>query len=768
MPLARYIRVLIAGEQVDLKSAEELPASISYKLEDIENFQSKKSSEVLNLTIPATTTNDKIANTFHNPGFDDLTPNQQKRSFQPAVIEANGYELFVGKSLLKSASHDSLPIDYEFDLYGNNGDWIIPLKESTLYDFLKHITFTFDKATIEASWAFDGTDELLPYLFAPVRYGQPFETIDGKEDFNMLPVYMRPSLSVYWLLYWGFKSQGYKIAPGFVDTTWFRKLTMPWTWGNFLFAEGSSLDSLDFLIKTNNIGAFLFNEDYNDYIDVNATNETTNGAFDNQGVYDYDAGTFAMNWTYIPGLGYGTLEAAFHVQLLAHARVTDNSTVEIRIHWFKNNVVFKETIALTLNAPVVGKREFHGLLDDFQSAIVDENDVITVKIFVHSFDTALGGLELTLLVEEFGLEYFRIPLGGTINFEKISSLKKYKWIDFLAGILDSFNISPQTDPINKVVTLEPMHPYSLEFDQSVKQGGYFNGNHLDWESKQDISKQSKLSLFSDSERELRFRFKEDASDGLVKTVQDRHGITLAAGKYVFNDRFKAGLKEYENRFFSTVIHYRLDQWGFIGNVPQMICIVPENISQTSREESQNTFLPKLTYYKGIGDFGWVFDGEERTDYPFMFAVNYLSNGANDPILSYCDEFCVHPDDGLVPSPGLLKRFFLQRLAIMRNGQYYETNFKLNNIDVTNWLHREHIALRGQKWELVELKDYKPLLEQTTESVLRKHSPITQADNDSVFPSYDAVATQGITPTAAFDTKYNQLLCLFSDILSSIK
>jgi len=303
-------------------------------------------------------------------------------------------------------------------------------------------------------------------------------------------------------------------------------------------------------------------------------------------------------------------------------------------------------------------------------------------------------------------------------------------------------------------------------DQSVKDGGYFNGEHLDWNAKQDISKKSVLPLVSDSERELIFRFKDDPNDGILKKVQDRNQVKLAQGKYVFPDRFKSGKKEFENRFFSPVVHFRPNQWSDLdgGVIPQMICMIPENISNTSKDEAQNTFAPKLAWYKGLfADMNWFFDGENTNEFPWMFAVNYLGNGAADPALSYSDEYVIDINDGPGPAPGLLRRFYLQRMAILRNGQAYKTFFKLNNLDVTNWLHREHIECRGQKWELVEIQDYKPLREETTAVYLRKHVPISEADSDAVFPSLDTVANAPLTPTGAFDTRYVPLKALFSDI-----
>jgi hypothetical protein len=210
-----------------------------------------------------------------------------------------------------------------------------------------------------------------------------------------------------------------------------------------------------------------------------------------------------------------------------------------------------------------------------------------------------------------------------------------------------------------------------------------------------------------------------------------------------------------------------------GTAPQMVCLVPENISNTSKEEAQNTFEPKSAYYKGLtSGMGWIFDGDEQTDFPYMFAVNYKPGGEDDPVLSYSDER-IGPVEGsssgssFVVAKGLLRRFYHQRLAIMRNGQYYNTSFKLNNIDITNWLHREHILCRGQRWELVEIRSYRPLLEQTTQCFLRKWSPVIQADADNTYPSEDEVLDTG-TPTNSFDLQYNQLKCLSTDIPVLIK
>lgn len=776
MPDSRFLKCYIDKQQVDLYSLEDVPVSINYRLEDPSNFQSKKSAESFGLIVPATTTNDRIANTFHNPGFEDLTPGQSYRSFRPALIEANSFELLVGKALLVNARHASCPVSYEYDLYGNNADWLIDLRESTLYDFLKHITFDFTKATIEASWDFDGTDEALPYLFAPVRYGNPLDDYDDSgtlvPDRNMKPEYMKPSISIYWLLFWGFKSIGYRISSTFFDTPLFRKLLMPWTWGNFLFSDGTRLENLDFLAKSTE-WVHKLNEDFTGFWDVQASNDSTVGAFDNNGVYTWDAVNFEMKWEYLPAFDYGALQATFYFNMFINAVATANSDVELRIKWFKNGVYVPHgndngngNMLVNLNAPAVGRKEFNGPVEDWFTTDVVAGDIISAKMYLHTFDSGTGIARIHGHVDAFELDYFRIPLGGTIDFETYTAFKNYKFLDFVAGILDSFNISPQTDPINKVVVMEPMHPYSLTDDLSAPSGGYFNGKFLDWSEKQDVKNESELPLFSDSDRELLFKFKDDNNDGLLKVVQDRNNNKMGLGKYVFPDRFKAGKKEIENRFFSPVMHVELAQWKGLGSdpdlSPQIVCLVPENISNTSRGEAQNTFAPKMCYYKGIiSNVGWVFDNEEKDDYPYMFAVNYQEGGEDDPILSYSDER-IGPEGDEVLGKGLLRRFFLQRMAIMRNGQYYNTWFRLKNIDITNYLHREHIICRGQKWELVEIKDYQPLTDTPTACTLRKQAPITVADASSVYPSTDNILNTS-TPTGEYDMKYAPMKALISDI-----
>lgn len=765
------LEINIGDRQIIVTDPETIPISIDYSLEDVEDFQQKKSSQALNITVPATLINQQAANSLQNPTVLDLSEGSVFRNPQRANIIAKGQEVFTGKALLQEATHTDKPEDYIWNLFGDNADWMMDLADSTFFDFLNHIAFAYDKTEIVNSWQFDGTNESLPYVFAPIRYREPMGVrgTSGKyDDKNMLVGYMKPSLSKYWIIYWAFKSIGYRVSSEFFDTDFFRRQTMPWTWGNFLYSDGTRLDNLLFLAKA--YEAFTIDSDFDGYGDYMVRNDFENGAFDNNNVYTYDGVLREMQWTYLPQFNYGLLEAHFHVAISVDVKVTREGESTMWVNWYKRNasgfVSLGADVVFDITAPLIGNRTVIDFLHIYRAIDVNPGDMIIAKIGIHNnkfHQTAIfpGEARITASIDTFELEYFRVVPGSTIDFKNFLSLKKYKILDYLRGIVDEFNLSIKTDVINKIVLMEPTHPYVLP-GETNQRPGFFNNDFIDWSQKMDVSKKGSMRLFNDHEKELFFKYKNDTGDGIQKKIQDRYTITLAQGKYTLPERFKAGKKQYENRFFSATMHFEVAQWKDItGTTPQMICMIPENVSNTSNAESENTFLPKSCYYKGIvPGLGWVFDGEERTAFPMMFAVNYMPGGENDPVLSYSDER-IGPEATGTVAHGLLKLFFWQRLANIRNGQWHTSYFKLNNTDVSKPWHREFKTYLNQKWELIDINGFQPMRDETTKCVLRKWSPVLRIDNDNTYPSEDSVLNN--IQSNSLDIKYSPLKCLFSDI-----
>jgi hypothetical protein len=757
----KYVELQINDESVEIEDLNALPISIDYQLEDSDNFQQKKGNQSFDITVPATLINDKIFNTYHNPSVEDLTTGQIFKNHRACRILGNGFELLNGKAFLIEATHDRKPIDYKINCYGGNADWMIDLKETTLYEVFKNDSFIFSKANIIASWNYDGTNYDEFYVFAPVKYGLWLDIVN-KNDNNFDINSMKASLSVYWTLYRGFRLAGYKMQSEFFDTTLFRRLVMPWTWGNFLDVSGEKYNVHKFRAKGTTFWANA-NTLAIQAIDVAASNDFLDGMFDNNntiagGDYTWIPGNnYELQWKYNTP-HYGPLEVTFSAILDTYLECTYNSSGDFYAYWYKNGVLQTIDHFAHMQAPFIGGTpRLEKLIEIFYTIVVNPGDEISLRIFAKDFCSKTGVSNQYIRLMQFQLDYFRIPVGGTVAFDGFESFKKYKFLDCLRGVIDAFNLSVTTDNVNKVVYLEPTH-----FNKYSK--GFFKDDFIDWTGKQDLGKKSTLELFSDYDREVVFKFKNDTNDGILKLIQDRHQNELASGKYVFPDRFKAGKKEFENRFFSPVMHYDAEQFKQIdGMAPQLVVIVPENISNTSRSESQNTFSPKLCFYKGIvsGQGGWRFDGDDLTDYPFMFAVNYKTGGIYDPILSYSDERIGAPDQEELGT-GLLKTFFWQRLAIMRNGQYYTTFMQLENIDVAKHSHREYKILNNQKWELVQINDFKPMQSTSTKCMLRKYAPVTKEDFKFTYPSSASVLTN-VLGADKFDIKYAQLKCVISQI-----
>lgn len=795
----KYLRLTIGSKQVQISDPEQLPISIDYALEDPENFQNKSAAQALGINVPATLLNDIAGNTFRNTDIMDLTDGNAFRSNQRFVLDENGYEIMIGKAMLKSATHDSLPKDYSYDLYGDNADWVVDMQDATLFDFLQHINFDFTKEGIIASWNYDGTDPDLPYVFAPVRYRQPMggSFVDSNNvaqviDDNMRPVYMKPSLSKYWILFWGFKKFGYRISSGFLDSEYFRRQVMPWTWGNFLGSDGTLLDTHKFQAKSErDIYYSAPNGHHTFFWDLKVT--TIN--FQNTpGDYVYDAPNAEMKWNY-NSPDYGPLEAGFHLQIDMNARpIGWASATTIEVFWYKNGVQQGDPetivhISDTSLIPGLGGQSDRDIKNVYFKPLVQLGDIISAKVFVDATSSKLGHYNMTANVLAFEIEYFSTPIGGKINFQNFIGFKKYKFLDFFRGVIDEFNLSLNTDPVNKIVYIEPTHAYSITDDPTDTNPGYFVDDFIEWNGKEDLSKEWKMNNFSDYNRELTFKYKDDSNDGILKLIQDRNINTVATGKYVFPERFTKGTTKVENRFFAATMHYDVDQWKTLGTednagiAPQMVCMVPENVSNTSNSASDNTFTPKSCYYAGLvtGVGAWRFDknilfGDNgiRQEFPYMFAVNYKPGGENDPIFSYSDEKISDGAGGFVIGKGLLKRFYWQRLAIMRNGQWYNTWFRLKNVDVSGQLHREYISYKGHRWELIQISGYKPLQEGSTTCLLRRWAPIAVTDYDNTYPSADNVLATNVitlpnpnqdTPTDTYllDLVYAQLKCLTSDI-----
>lgn len=770
MPKPNYYSIEIDGQKADIDPAGQVP-TVDYDLEDDDNFEKKESAMVLGLEFPSTLINDQIHNTLHNPSVIDNTPGQVNENFKSLRYIANGLELFIGKYLVKSVlNRNKRPEKYKGNAYGLNGDWVIDLKEKTILDFVSSQVHIFDAPAIMNSWSFDGQSEQLDYVYAPVRYLKPFgvtpepseEDPDPQPlDDNVLINDLKPSISIYWLLYRAFKSVGYRIVSTFMDTEYYRRSVLPWTWGGFDFMDDSRWEPLKFLAAQET--SLRFEGDHDDEFPNLNVRDDLPGTYDNNNTYTYTSGAsplpFAMVWTYPPSLGLGKIRVNLSVQLNWAYKIQQNSDASLLVFWYKNGVeITNETIyAESAGAGIGAGKASAGYDESFFETDVEPGDYIACRPRIHLFESDLGFARQDLQVVQFSLNFVKLTIGAEISFKNYPKFKNYKWLDLLRGEIDMFDLIIQTDPIRKEVYIEPAHEYEIN---GITYPGYHNRQQLDWSQKVDHSIQSELELYSDHEREFEFVFKEDTNDGGLKKVQDRNQTTIGMAKYVLPERFKTEKKRKDNRFYSAVMHYEHRRFGPITGIsPQLIAMIPENISNTSGPESENTYNPKRAWYKGnvSGVGGWKFNGIDQLTLPYLFAVNYKTGGENDPVLSYGDQLI-----GGTVVTGLMKKFFLQRMAIRRHGRRYNPiSIMLNGNDVANFLHRESIIIDDIEYVLKGISGYEPVNPGSTSCRMWVYVPKGEIDLANSYPSIQAL--QEGQASNSFDVKYWPHILLASDV-----
>lgn len=907
MPQTPYLEIAIDGQDVEISQREDVGLTISYSLEDPDNFEQKQGSMALGITVPATPANSKIFNAFEQPGVEDMTGTDFYKNPRPCSIIVAGIEIMRGKSMLESASHTRLPEKYTFSCYGNTGDWVIDMRDLTLWDCLSTTPHTFDVATIEASWQDAGaggfdSDEAHDYVYAPVRYRQPF----GENDDTVNIYHLRPSISIYWMIIRAFRIFGYKIESQFLNTAgYFRRMVLPWCHGTFFDLNSKLIEATSFkaagpvghnapvgfpapigltewiffsgvaesshpALDIDNTGWQPWNNGvgvgHTDapslasgyiktlvehdslgnvfYQNFRLTNTAPPAGFDNFNLYSFDDSIGEMKYTFTPPSAIAILLSGpttinFTMKLICKTFCSLGATyTRVKIEYTVNGgpPTLEEITELTCGAGDIKGSLLYPTAHNFSISGISIGDVIRFRLYYECDDieddniillsscyvnvnpTATGGspwqynpitqkwanlsypVSTTQWQDTFsslemtGLE---IELGGSVNFQLFDKFRSYKFLDLLRGNVDMFNLSIQTDPINKVVTIEPTHDYILP-DGTVMPG-YFVPERLDWSSKQDISKENVMDLFTGSERQFDLSFKGDGSDGgqniyaarykaiylnnkiinPVNNTNPENGIISAipgASRYMFPQRFQKGSRSMVNRFFSATMHYNHEPWkGLLDRsypAPQLITIFPENINDSSASAVTQTFEPKIAFYKGYvgidpavyGNWRWV--GDPNAPYgasasisfnlPLMFSVFYGYLGQNEPVLSYCDQMI----NGNVTA-GLMKTYFLKRFATMRNGKLYKPWMSLNLGDVINWEHRNTIIINGSLYHLINIDGYKPLTDDSAQCTFWKVTNPEQADIDNSFPS--AASLGGATILAQYDLKYNQLLLFNSDL-----
>ena len=904
MPLTKYITVLINGQTLDLDQDAIDSIAFDYALETPEEWQNKQSSSSLGLSFPSTKNNDKVFDTFYNPNITDTTTDNSFREWMDIVIYVNGTNIvFQGVFLLASATITDKPERYFGDAYSGNGDWLVNGQNLTLWDCLPiGASHTFDVATIEASWAHDGYEsgvlaDILAncFVYAPVRYGQPFGDIsDPALDLNVNIYNLRPSLFILPMIYRGFQQLGYAINSQFFGINgntllsackdYANRLVLPWVWGDFYDLTSQLTNALTFKSygtlpgsPTFAVGLFYATNSkyyYNyalalgsatQYIQTGGVNyfqmpniDVPNG-YDNLGLYSFDdtTGTMIYNFNSPPELTTyigANVSLNFSLSLFVHLQALGGDSVDMQIEVWQNGTLMSSNSILP-SGPITGSYPSPMLhYPDMEITVtpttynftvpnVNNGDILRFRIKSVASSSVIPDVQVIVMQSGYlnanpgatGASYYQYDVltqkwgsfpnqtvkqpmystfqmtglllqpGQGVNFQQYDNFRNYKFFDLLKGLTELFNLEIQTDPINKVVTIEPMLPVTVQnpYDGTdISFDGYFRTDKMiEWSAKMDKNKESRMTLFNSSERQIDFNFKQDGSDGGQNIYGARYkGIYLnnvikptinqnlkvdnsiiagvpGASRYMLPNRFAKGNKQLQNSFFSATMHYCHMIWAnYAGNggiAPQLVTIFPENISGSSSSAVTATFEPKLCFYHGQTyraspylNFPWKglpTGTPTATALPLMYSVFYNKGDITDntcPILTYCDQR-VEDYSSSVVKMGIMKLFHLQRLAIMRNGQLFNPIVRLNLSDICNFEHRESLIINQSIYALINIDKLKLCEDESVQCSAWRIVTQMQIDLDNCYPSSSSMSYSSVL--SQYDLKYAPLLLFQTDI-----
>lgn len=908
-----YAKLVIDGYIVDVDEEMLQGLVINYMLETAENFQQKRGSGTFSFHIPASPTNSIIYNNFYNPDYIDYTPNNEVENYRPFYVEANGDVIFRGNCLLTAGGSSVTPLYYDLETWGLTGEWVRNAQNLTLWDCVNPNPHTFNAATIVDSWANFGTDEAHDFVYAPVRYRQPWGTNfnTGVPNNVITPYHLRPSLSIYWILIRGFRQLGFAVQSDFMnDSDYFKRMVMPWVWGDFFDINNTLSETVQFkatgysvkldnsLMNSNN-AQYYSHEDEPDtshwgvamgnsgqpsviksFVDsigpghhqnFRITNESVPQGFDNSGTYSFNETNGYMRWTYQPNpslVNYfsslGPQRPMFRLNLLNIIDATGGGHISVYINYSVNGGATTTFQILRCDSPNIYNYLVNPYTYDFYIAqnmsITDYVDIwlswdgagthatlqVLSSIWVNNnFIGNINGnaTATTASIERFNsnaqtnqtatnwrlaqttleMTGFYLQLGQEVNLQSYDKFRSYQWLDLLEGVIQMFNLSIQTDPINKIVVIEPTHEYKRTNQDTTPLQGYFgNEKYYEWTDKVDTLKNRETQLYSNNDRLMDFQFAGDGNDGGINVHMNRYksfypvnnAVSIAekglikgmktinpgSARFVFSPRFEKDIKVVQNKFFSPLMHYVAtefsDMFGTPVAPPQIPVIIPENINSTSSGFDE-TFNPKIAFYAGQnylgldnGGFYW------HPNYDPGNLINPVTNSPNPGDLLY-PQLPQNPADmtsitweqiplmfsvfygssgfkmpiltycdqyiNNVRANGLIRNFYLRRLSWMKQGKLYKVPMYLNNRDVMNWMHRESIRIDKSSFWLIGIEGYKPFSDESTVITFWKDKNPDQSDSDSVYPSYTSIKEIPAILNDPFDLRAAPLLLFQSDI-----
>ena len=700
-----YNRLIIDGKECDLPLGD-FPFSISYQVTD-EGFIAGSSSK-RSITLPATSTNDAIFGDWGGISND----NGNAAEFRPFTYEQGGVTLFKGLAELQSAPlqsdrYRSRAKAYKVDLYGDNADWFLKLKDKLLRDFT-YDTAPYLAGTVAGGWVAE---------YPTAEFG--FTLIKIKEFANAGSVAFdefTPFLFIRTLIDKALDSIGYTLQSSFLNSNMFKRLIMPLPLPE-RYPQEFSEDYLNVTVDDSQIGyaatfvgVYVFpNQTVTPLVGANPYNNAT-GVYTAPFTGFYEV-TLEASLSNIVGAGAdfefvgridGLASGIFMILGEVQAGPTGFYTANTNLRQVSN--------VLFLNA---------GQTIDFAAQVSANGG---------SFDYTV---EATIVGEAAAV------FGSILDPKYL--LRDYSVAGLFKGLQHMFNLRFEADTQAQTLRIEPADDFlylnntgGLEPLQIRE--GFYQDNTDDVTQNLDISRDGELYNEVDVPEVTRLSYQTEGET--EEYIDENEVLGFFTGQYTLpSNRFNTEIDDNQNPYFAKTLctvetAITADDSNIAVQIPLMY---PVNyvLDPTATEQTREV-QPRILYHAGLRPQS--VDGRINVDLgpgppttfglPFSFMVNY--NSQFDVSLSYATEKIRGID-----VPGLLEAYWLQQFARTRIGKKLETYYFWDILSILGLSFRTKLFLDGRLYVLQQVDGYKPLKETPTKTVLLLDQRPEQEDEDAI-------------------------------------
>ncbi len=664
----KLLELYIESRRMNYRERQGFPLSLSMSIADAED-PSKVSGthSKRQVSLPGDSETEQLFEEWTTAGRQNSGASRQK----PARIEVNGLPIFVGVAQLDEATaagakYGRVGNEYKVGLFGNNASWFDAIKDrkvASLGLIPEHLLT--DEVVSDHDNPTPGIDDWGYCLIRTRDWVTPGE-VALKE--------LSPFMFIAPMIKKAFALTGYKIVSDFLEGEEFKRRILPAPF------RAISEDVLQRL--------FLYVEDVENETVINGstvTHITMSG--------DYALVNAGEN--YNPTTGFYTVAAS------------GEYTVSVigRVGYF---------FALRKNefTPLVTTT---GINNDTASALVTLQAGDTIELVALSPSNTACPFVFMQIEPTFDFED-----GNTINFPLYANPE---WVmgDLLQGVTQAYGLQWDTDPDSYVVRVEPRDSHvttTRDPDEKAIAGGFFHQTERDdLTPRIDLSKEAEIKNLSSIKERYALAWKTDGGDANQEPLDSTDEVKFLNARYNFpTGRYQSGTTDNENKFFAKTVHLLDESIKHSSSdiVPQIPVMQAQPYGEAQAERGD--FEPRILHFAGrrggLDGYVKLADGSAY-DFPAAFMVNYNDTDGFDPSLSFNTERLRNNRT----VPGLLQRFHLQHLKRLEVGKQITEYIRWNEVDVLRLDFRRKVLLYNELYLLQALNGYKPLRDDTTETVL---------------------------------------------------